>query len=1032
MEWNSQSISPETWTKINLTNNYNEPIITATPEYSSTTNNYGIGVWITNVTSNSFMIKSSDENFGASDTITIHYIAIEKGAWTIPGSNIKVEANKLSTNKVGSSGTGNHQCPTYGETVSFTNSFDSNPLVISTRGTNNNPNSWGLTFQNHPSNQSNPVPTDQMCIGLSQSKTISPISITNNETIYWIAVDQGTGTLSNIEYEILWQLKDTGDSGGNWINGYPDGRPFTQSWTRTWTNTPDIIIGSQTSTAGSDGSWVVIYDTGDKNDIRMFVDEPNERAHSGSESGGGWAFDKSGNYGNILPQNNYINFSKSQIFFNENNTINAIITDINGNNTIISAISTIVNPNSTKQNISLIPQIINRTVITNNIENQTQNYTALTGGETIGETGEIELSNRTSKIITFTQTYNKTPIIIGIATTQNNDNSPFIPVIHSINKTHANISLCRDNGATTCDNNYLPENIHYAVFDIDKTNNYSWIEVGKINATTNGNTNSLSFNKTFTNTPYIFALPQTYNIGSSVTNGIAAHSWFTSPSTSGANIIGCDHPGTGDNCGGTAIEEFGYVAIDITNANFSKFAGGTQNIGNSDWTTINYGETYNNPRIFTMVNSESGPQDPAYPWAKSLTSSSADIRYCETDGANYCDTHNDEVTRWFAIENGPITIGNGGNDIEKNVTIKTYNNAFSQKTHNITMINININVTHYNNSGSSPRGNNNPDLELELSIGNDNWLNVGTLNITQKGIYSINITNKTILSAWQNAQNRDLKINGVYFDYYSEFQLDKIFWNLTKLNINYKTYTSNWSGVFTNTSICGQYNLTDLYSTDNKNSTNHTTYSNINFKIPCGPIIELLYPINNTKLLTLDKVNFSWHIQSPQTNLTCYLYLNSILNQTINCSSYVNNSLNIKLKSGYYNWTINATDEINNLSSIAKEENFLKILQINNSISKSITSINSNDMYKININIKNNLNSSRDMKTIDLVEKSFNYGSFNPIYNWSNITNNNLYNGTILGWNFLDNSNQTNNINYSITKNTANYNLLDEYIIGLE
>ena len=1029
IEWDSKTISPETWTQINLTNKYYNPIVVASPEYSSTTNANGIGVWITNVTSTSFLIRTSDENFAAADSIPIHYIVIEKGSWTIPGTSIKIEAGKLSTNKVGSQSTG-WTCPTYGETITFSNTFDGNPLVLSTRGSNNNPSSWAVTFQHDPSDTAKTVTTTQMCLGLSQSKATSPGSITNNETIYWIATDEGNGILGDVEFEILWNLQDTGDSGGNWINGYGDSPPFSQSWSHSWTGTPDIIIGGATSVAGSDGGWPIIYDTGNKTSIRMFIDEANERAHSGSESGGGWAFDTKGNYGNIPPTNNNINFTKTQIFMKQNNTINGTITDINGNNTINEVITTITSPNSTKYNISLIPKIINENLTSQDVETGTKNYTAISNGEIIGEAGEIKLVNRTTKTIHFTQTYSKIPIIIGIVATQNNDDSPFIPVIHSINKTDAVISLCRDNGATTCDNNYLEETVNYAIFDITKANNYSWLEVGNISTLTDGSATSFNFNKTFSNAPSIWALPQTYNIGSSVTNGIAGHSWFTSITTTSANIIGCDHPGTANTCAGTATENFGYIAIDTTNENFKKFSSGSQTISNSAWTSINFGETYNKPRIFVMANSENGGQDPSYPWAKGLTSSGGNIRYCEADGANYCDSHNGEVTKWFVLENGVIGIGNGGDDIEKNSTIATYNNIFSETTHNITELKININITKYTKTGSTARSNNNPDLEIELSIEDKNWKNIGSLNITSTGLYSITITNNTILKAWENKNNRNLKINEINFDYYSTTQIDEIYWNLTTVEVKYKTYTSNWYNEFSNTEICGQYNLTDLFSTDNLNETNHTIHNNIYFNIPCGPIVTLISPINKTKLMTEDKVNFTWYLESSFTNLTCQLYINSILNQTINCTSFQNNSINIKLKRGYYNWTINATDK-NNLSQIVTPENFWNILKINNKITKTITSINT-DLYQIVIYIKNKINSIRNITTEDFVENKYNYGSFNIMYNWLNYTNNLNYNGTIFGWNYnLDNT-TTKNINYSITKNSNDYKLLDEYIIRLD
>jgi hypothetical protein len=292
MEWNKQVITNETWTQINFSTFFIDPIVVATPEYSVTTQPFGISTWITNVTNTSFMLRTSDENFASQDSIMVHYLVVERGTWILPGTTQTIQAGSLDTNKVGDN-VNRWTCPGQGDVVSFPTAFSSSPLLMSTRGSNNNPNAWANTFQHEVGVDAGTVSATQMCIGLSQSKAISPGAITNNETIYWIGVDEGNGFVEGVEYEVLWNERDTGDSGGNWINGYADALPFTQSWTRTWTGAPNIIIASQTSVGGSDGSWPVIYDTGNTGSIRMFVDEANERAHSGSESGGGFAFNNS-------------------------------------------------------------------------------------------------------------------------------------------------------------------------------------------------------------------------------------------------------------------------------------------------------------------------------------------------------------------------------------------------------------------------------------------------------------------------------------------------------------------------------------------------------------------------------------------------------------------------------------------------------------------------------------------------------------------------------------------------------------------
>jgi hypothetical protein len=563
---------------------------------------------------------------------------------------------------------------------------------------------------------------------------------------------------------------------------------------------------------------------------------------------------------------------------------------------------------------------------------------------------------------------------------------------------------------------------------VNKSKNLSWIDVGWVNATTDGLGTGFSFNKTFNNTPYVWTQAQSYNINSIVTNGISATSWLSGITTTGANLHACDHPGTANSCGGTSIETFGYVAIDVLNNNIKDFSYGTNSISSSAWTSIIFGRTYNNPNVFVIVNSDNGNQDPKYPWARNLISTGGEIRYCEQDGINYCDSHTGENTMWFAIEKGPIAIGNGGDDIEKNITINIYEDSYSNITENISKIKIYFNITKYNNSGSINRGNNNPDLNIELKDFNNNWINIGNLNITGPGLYYIETTIPNILKGFEQKIKRDIKVNGINFDYYSSTSIDYIFWNLTKLEVDYIYYTSNWKANFSNTTICGFYNLTDLYSFDIKN-VNHTTYSNISFEIPCNPIINLIKPINYTKLMTNRSINFTWYIESGYSNLTCDLYINSILNRTLNCSSFVNNSVIINLDSGHYNWSINVSDPLN-LSSKSSEEFFYNILNYSSKITKKIVFENTN-LYRIYLKIENLLNFNRTYKIIDFVDNNYNYGSFSKMYDWNEFINGSFYVGQNLGWNFT-NLNNKEVLNYSITNNVNNYNLIDEFIIGLE
>ena len=90
------------------------------------------------------------------------------------------------------------------------------------------------------------------------------------------------------------------------------------------------------------------------------------------------------------------------------------------------------------------------------------------------------------------------------------------------------------------------------------------------------------------------------------------------------------------------------------------------------------------------------------------------------------------------------------------------------------------------------------------------------------------------------------------------------------------------------------------------------------------------------------------------------------------------------------------------------------------------------EVYKIDINYNNNRNTSfNDVTMIDFVGFNFNTGSFNYISDWQNVTLG-FYNGTLYGWDFNLGIISKVQISYSITKNTINSKVIDNYMVGLE
>ena len=86
IEWGNLTTNTEGWTQVNLVNTYTSPVVVASPEYIVTSQAYGISTWITNVTSTSFLVRNSNENLNNADNVKTHYIVMEEGSWTLPGT----------------------------------------------------------------------------------------------------------------------------------------------------------------------------------------------------------------------------------------------------------------------------------------------------------------------------------------------------------------------------------------------------------------------------------------------------------------------------------------------------------------------------------------------------------------------------------------------------------------------------------------------------------------------------------------------------------------------------------------------------------------------------------------------------------------------------------------------------------------------------------------------------------------------------------------------------------------------------------
>jgi hypothetical protein len=274
IEWNTVVCTNENYQTVSLINQYNNPIVVCTPQYSS---GVPTGVIVRNVTSNSFEVKLDRPEGDFSGTRTVHYIVCEEGTFTLPDGR-KVVAGSVTTTKYGYAGSGNWENFVM---INFTLLFDNPPVVFHTRVTEN----WYVTFCRSNESRTQPPTNSSMGIAFNRGQLGTG---TVNDTLHYIAVDPGYGTLNGVKYDV----KKTADA----IEGFAEAPPYDTAFSQTFTSTPAVCVATQLEMDGSDGSWALLYSINSTH-FGMAVDEVREtdRKHT-TETCGCWAFETPGSW----------------------------------------------------------------------------------------------------------------------------------------------------------------------------------------------------------------------------------------------------------------------------------------------------------------------------------------------------------------------------------------------------------------------------------------------------------------------------------------------------------------------------------------------------------------------------------------------------------------------------------------------------------------------------------------------------------------------------------------------------------------
>lgn len=257
---------------------------------------------------------------------------------------------------------------------------------------------------------------------------------------------------------------------------------------------------------------------------------------------------------------------------------------------------------------------------------------------------------------------------------------------------------------------------------------------------------------------------------------------------------------------------------------------------------------------------------------------------------------------------------------------------------------------------------------------------------------------------------------------------DSITYEYKFYNLNDSILLLNWSTInYYNITLNDTLNTIRVYARALGGGNMSSEYSQ-DFNVQEEILINLIYPLNNEKVIFNQNITLVYNITSVDSNLTCQIYINSILNKTSLCYNGINNE-SIQLNSGDYNWSVIVNNTLSSRNSATYNLSLIQGYEL--FVSKRIVSINT-DIYTIILDINNSVNSTQSITPVEFLDSKMNSGSFSTIYDFLNLTSGSNFNGDIFGWDINLNSYESTQINYSITKNTPDYNLLDEFIIGLD
>lgn len=264
-----------------------------------------------------------------------------------------------------------------------------------------------------------------------------------------------------------------------------------------------------------------------------------------------------------------------------------------------------------------------------------------------------------------TKIYRRSPLVFATTQTQNGGQDPSQAHLRDVDKSGGETQHCEldfdGSGETWCDT-HRPEQNGWFAFDPGKMRHLRGVDAGRVHSSSGAEVHTeVRFGFEFPQPPLVFAQVLTDN-GSDVPR----NTQVVEVTRTGATIEFCEQNST-DGCGWHAGEEIAWFAVDPADVEIAPMEIGEFTAGSGEWRRVDFGSTFNAaPFVVASVQTENGGEEALYAEVRDVSRGEAEVRFCEYDGNDSCDSHADERVAWMAFSRNDVTsIGYGSQQVAR-------------------------------------------------------------------------------------------------------------------------------------------------------------------------------------------------------------------------------------------------------------------------------------------------------------------------------------------------------------------------------